>query len=276
MTNKVDNIAEFIALFIINIVIFLISKFFAEITIIQCFIFSIVNTVWMKFLLLPILKQKEKKEQDLKLKEVFRNYIDKFEEKQKTLNEKFSQEDKEIEKLNEINKYDWKLFRKHLRDNNINCLYHFTDKSNLNSIKLHKGIFSWKYCEDNNIKINRPGGNQLSRNLDVRNNLENYARLSFVKNHPMLYNAIKDGRIKEPIILEIDIDVVFLKQTLFSNKNANKNNANIGKEFVSLSEINFDVINSEYNSLDDKLKDYFQSEVLVKDKIEIKYIKNLN
>ena len=229
----------------------------------------------MMFLLLPLLKMTEKKRNNESFKKGIQDYVSKFEENQKIINQKFEEEDKEIEKLNRINKYDWKLFRKYLRDNGITKLYHFTDKSNLNSIKSNGGIFSWKYCDENNIIINKPGGNQLSRDLDSRKNLENYARLSFVKEHPMLFNAINDGRITNPIILEIDIEVIFLKETLFSNKNANSNNAKIGKDFVSLADINLKIINEDYKSLSESIKEYFQSEVLIKEKIDIKYITNL-
>ncbi|MDM1524279.1 DUF4433 domain-containing protein [Empedobacter sp. 225-1] len=273
--NKVEVISEFIAIFIVNFVIFLLAKFFTEISIIQCFLYSIINSIWMMFLLLPLLKKTEKKRNNESFKKGIQDYVSKFEENQKIINQKFEEEDKEIEKLNRINKYDWKLFRKYLRDNGITKLYHFTDKSNLNSIKSNGGIFSWKYCDENNIIINKPGGNQLSRDLDSRKNLENYARLSFVKEHPMLFNAINDGRITNPIILEIDIEVIFLKETLFSNKNANSNNAKIGKDFVSLADINLKIINEDYKSLSESIKEYFQSEVLIKEKIDIKYITNL-
>lgn len=275
MVTKVDKLAEYVAYFIINLMLFFVGKIFSEISIIQCFLFSLINAIWMGLLLSPLLKKFSAKKEKTDFSKNIHSYISRHEKRQEELKKKFYQEDLEIEEKNKTHKFDWKLFRKYLKDNDIKSLYHFTDKSNLQSIKENNGLYSWKFCENNNIIINKPGGNNLSRHLDVRDNLEDFVRLSFSKNHPMLFSAIKDGRISAPIILEIDIEVIFFQETLFSNKNATKNDARIGNEFYSLEEINLEIINSDYKSLDKNVKDYFQAEILVKSKIESKYIKNL-
>lgn len=275
MASKIDSIAEYTALFIINLLVFFISMFLVEISVFQCVIYSIINSIWMKFLIWPLFSKINNKKNEADFSKKIKSYISNHEERQVILKNKFLLEDKEIEEKNKTHKFDWKLFRKYLKKNDIKYLYHFTDKSNLPSIKSNSGLFSWKFCENNDIKINRPGGNNLSRQLDTRDNLQNFVRLSFNKNHPMLFSAMNDGRILEPIILEIDIEVIFFKDTLFSNMNATKNDAHIGKDFISLKEINLEVLKSNYNTLKKNDKDFFQAEVLVKNGIELKYIKNI-
>jgi len=40
-------------------------------------------------------------------------------------------------------KPDWMEYRRILEQNGITDLYHFTDRSNLPSIKHHRGLYSW-------------------------------------------------------------------------------------------------------------------------------------
>lgn len=153
-----------------------------------------------------------------------------------------------------------------LNSSGINCLYHFTDLSNFESIVKTGGLYSWAHCENNEIKIVRPGGSDLSRELDARRGLENYVRMSFVLDHPMLYAAKKDGRLANPIILEIDLRVVFLHSALFSNRNATANDAEIGPGLDDLKKVRFDLIRSGRWASDDE-KGFIQAEVLVVDAV---------
>ena len=75
---------------------------------------------------------------------------------------------------------------------------------------------SWSYCEKHKIDIPNPGGGNLSRNLDEMRNLQDYVRLSFTTEHPMMYVAMKDGRISNPVILRIDPSVVYLQHKIYS------------------------------------------------------------
>lgn len=68
--------------------------------------------------------------------------------------------------------------QRYLKQNGIHCLYHFTPESNLNSIRRMKGLFSWKFLRNRRVNYSG-GGDELSRTLDERRNLENYVRLSF-------------------------------------------------------------------------------------------------
>lgn len=172
-------------------------------------------------------------------------------------------------------KPEWIEIKKILSKQNIKTLYHFTDKSNIDSIIKSGGLYSWYYLDNNGIHIPAPGGNQLSRNLDKRYELENYVRLSFKKNIPMKYVTQNDGRIKDPVILEIDIDVNFLKTTLFSNKNATSKDSNIGGTLNDFKKIRFDILkNKEWRNEEEK--SFWQAEVLVKEHVPLENIRNLN
>lgn len=178
--------------------------------------------------------------------------------------------------LSQIGHYkgDWQEFENIIIQEGINKLYHFTDRSNLNSIKKYGGLFSWYTCEIKGIHIPVPGGNELSRDLDNRRNIQDYVRLSFNKNQPMLYVAKKEGRILKPVFLEISPEVILFKDTLFSDENATASSAIIGSELEDFQRINFKFAKSGEWS-DELEKKYVQAEVLVKSHIPIKFIKNL-
>ncbi len=175
-------------------------------------------------------------------------------------------------------KTNWQYYLKILSDNNVSCLYHFTDRSNLDSIKSHKGLYSWFYCENNNIDIAKPGGNGASRVFDKAKNLENYVRLSFCENHPMAYVVKKEGRISDPVILKCDTEVVLHNNTLFSTCNANKAEAMIGDSLELFKDLHFDIFRKKYFDVinDGNLKTFYQAEVLVAEHLPLKYILNID
>lgn len=161
-----------------------------------------------------------------------------------------------------------------LKRNGIDRLFHFTDKANLDSIRKHGGLYSWEYCNKNNIEIVRPGGNQLSRKLDSKKNLGNYVRLSFKSNIPMLYIALGDGRLQNPFTLEINPKVILWQSTLFCDGNATSSRSNIGNGLSHFEMIRFDILNLEKWTSEEE-KYYWQAEVLVKEHIPLKYINNI-
>lgn len=164
-----------------------------------------------------------------------------------------------------------------LLDNKVFKLYHFTDYKNIESIKKLGGLYSWDYMLENNIYIPMSGGGQLSRMLDCRYGLENYVRTSICKNHPMMYVALNEGRISNPVILEIDPQIASLKDTLYSNMNATKTGHHSGGSISDLKKIRFNIcLNSSYRSLSDSEKSYYQAEIMVKQFIPEKYILNLH
>ena len=142
-----------------------------------------------------------------------------------------------------MNKRDnWQEFQQVLEANNITKLYHFTDRDNIESIINNGGLYSWGDCDDKGIKIPKPGGSDGSKQLDARDNLEHYVRVSFTTQHPMMFVAMNDGRISNPVILEIDLDAIYWKNTLYSDRNATKNGAQKGVSVEDFKKIHFKTI----------------------------------
>lgn len=164
-----------------------------------------------------------------------------------------------------------------LKKHGISKLYHFTDRDNLDSIVANGGLYSWADCEDRSISIPKPGGSSSSRSLDSRDGLQHYVRLSFTPKHPMMFVAMNDGRISNPIILEIDIDVILDETTKFSDRNATKNGALVGNDLDAFKRIHFDSLKANTHfDLPPEEQMYFQAEVLVKNQIPLSAITNLS
>ena len=164
-----------------------------------------------------------------------------------------------------------------LQQNGIKKFYHFTDRDNLKSIVENGGLYSWDYCERNGIAIAKPGGSMSSRDLDRRVGCEDFVRVSFTRNHPMMYVAQKDGRITNPVILEISLDVATLDGTRFSDRNAAKNGAHIGSSLADLKRIHFGTVKEpRHFDVSEDEKEFYQAEVLVKQCIPLSYITNID
>lgn len=160
-------------------------------------------------------------------------------------------------------------FNNILENYNITHLYHFTDKSNIDSIKSYGGLYSWFFCDNFKIQY-KPGGNSLSHDLDERKGLQDYVRLSFNKHHPMMRCAKVDGRSLIPIILSIKKEIIFLEDTLFSNINATDNNSKCGSSLDDFKKINFEIAHKDLYNVSEKK--FYQAEVLVKSFIPLEYI----
>lgn len=173
-------------------------------------------------------------------------------------------------------KSNWSEFKRELDVHNIKKLYHFTDFENLKSIISNGGLFSWKDCDDKGICIPKPGGSFTSRDLDCRDGLERFVRVSFTAQHPMMYVAMNDGRLSNPVVLEIDPEVVFWKSTLYSDRNATKNGAQKGDTLDDFKSIHFDSVKARNHfDLDEDEQPFYQAEVLVKNFIPLKCITNI-
>ena len=171
---------------------------------------------------------------------------------------------------------NWQEFQDILDRHNITTLYHFTDRDNLESIIQNGGLYSWADCVDKGIPIPKPGGGDLSRSLDRRGGLQHYVRTSFTRQHPMMYVAMNEGRISNPVILEIDPAIIFEEGTRFSDMNATRNGAYVGGTLADFKRIHFNSVKAQRHfDLDDDEKPYFQAEVLMKNFIPLKYITNI-
>lgn len=167
--------------------------------------------------------------------------------------------------------YNWLIKR------GVEKIYHFTDWSNLDSIENWDGLHSWQACENFGIKVLRPGGNQLSHNLDQNKGTLDYVHCSFTPRHPMMYAAINDNRIDQPVILSIDLDfLVRVDDILFSYGNAARNDTVISSKINILQDHDFQFLQSwnanHGNIYNKQLKFQRQSEIMIKGVIPWKFI----
>ena len=147
---------------------------------------------------------------------------------------------------------------KMLRNNGVQSLFHFTDATNLASIREH-GLLPWKKIEKDHIEC-KMNSSTLSHELDTRKGLEEYIRLSFCRNHPMMFQALKDKRITRPVILEINLQVVSRPGVLFCERNAAASGAETS---ANPNVIRFEVVKKHYGAVSNEDKPFYQGEVLV-------------
>ena len=175
---------------------------------------------------------------------------------------------------------NWDEIQYILQQNNIQKLYHFTDRDNLEVIIKNGGLYSWKDCEEKGITIPKPGGGgpgSLSWSLDARSGLQKYVRVSFTKQHPMMYIAMNEGRISNPVILEINPDVLFEETTKYSDRNATRNGALIGDDIEAFRRIHFQTVKARNHfDLDAEEQPFYQAEILVKNFIPLNKILNIS
>lgn len=146
-----------------------------------------------------------------------------------------------------------------LRDHGIKSLFHFTDVSNLESIRK-TGLLTWKKLDELKIPA-RMNSSGLSHNLDASKGLADYVRLSFCKKHPMMYVSLKDKRISTPVVLEIKLEAVSRPGVLFCEINAATKAA---KASSNPGVIRFEVVKAcSQRDVDQSLRPFYQGEVLV-------------
>lgn len=174
---------------------------------------------------------------------------------------------------------NWEEFKKILEQHNIKKLYHFTDRDNLENIIKNGGLYSWKDCDERGISIPKPGGGgqgSLSWALDERDGLEHYVRISFTRQHPMMYVAMNEGRISNPVVLEIDPEIIFDENTRYADRNATRSGANVGGTLGDFKQIHFQTVKAnKHFDLDADEQPYYQAEILVKNVVPLKYILNI-
>lgn len=154
-------------------------------------------------------------------------------------------------------------------------IWHFTDRSNIDSIKQH-GLLALAQASERGIKIPTPGGNSLSHNLDQEKGLDKYIHLAFVDDHPMLYSVKQEGRIENPVWLKIKSSILLEDGVRFCADVANKAGVHILNAEQAKVEIDFEVLLAYTDWTDKKVQARRQkaikSEILVPNCIPIKQI----
>ena len=100
-------------------------------------------------------------------------------------------------------------------------------------------------------------------NSDERSSadLQNYVRLSFCSNNPMMYVALAAGRIAQPMLLKIKLEVVSRPGVCFFDCNATRQDARQSK---NPNIVRFDVVKAKSDYAGVKpLQRFYQAEVLV-------------
>lgn len=215
-------------------------------------------------------KARNEREEQIKKEAAARRLAEEVRRKE----EEKRKEKERLERLSSELKDNWRDFKDILNQNGIRYLYHFTDKSNIISIKRHGGLLSWHYCHTHNITIPYQGGDCKSQELDLEFGLEDYVRLSFCEDHPMAYRLKQEGR--NIVILKIKIDVAFLRDTLFSDMNAADKRHTHGKSLECLKMVNFDATRMRFLRNDDPNFKPHQAEVMVKTFVPKTFILNLD
>ena len=147
-----------------------------------------------------------------------------------------------------------------LRQNGIKTLFHFTDASNLDSIREH-GLLAWKKIETDKIEC-KMNSSALSHRLDAAKGLSDYIRLSFCRKHPMMFKALKEARISRPVILEMKLEIVSRPGVLFCERNAAATGVQTS---ANPKVIHFEVVKKDYKFVSSEQKMFYQGEVLVPD-----------
>lgn len=163
-----------------------------------------------------------------------------------------------------------------MKNHNITCLYHFTDASNIESIK-RLGLLSPKEIQRRSINPTFSSTSK-SRKADADMGLDDYIRLSFIKSHPMMFTAMTAKGI-HPRIIEVNPLVALMPNVFFSDRNALRRGANIGGSASDLQKVRFDLVlgsTAYYDLSSAREKSYYQAEIIVKQRIGPELFLNYN
>ena len=113
---------------------------------------------------------------------------------------------------------------------------------------------------DNKI-TSKMNSDAASRSMDVSANLENFVRLSFCSDNPMMHVALAEGRISVPMLLKIKLEVVSRPGVCFADCNATRLDA---RKSTNPSIVHFDVVKKKSRfDVAPSLQRFYQAEVLI-------------
>jgi hypothetical protein len=161
----------------------------------------------------------------------------------------------------------------------VTSFYHFTDRANSASIRHLGGLHSLAALREMGIEIHAPGGNDWSHDADRMKGLDQYVHLCLRPNHPMEYVARQDGRIANPIYLQVHPDILRIKGVMFTADVSNKSGVEIISLAKALDVIDFKVLYTRTDwtepDVQRRLKQAEKYELLVPNHVPMKYIRNL-
>jgi hypothetical protein len=182
---------------------------------------------------------------------------------------RIEQEEKE---RHEKFKDDAQKILQYYEQNGITEFYHYTDSRNINSIIQNNGLFSINEMNRKNIEYKQ--GSETWEMPD-------YVRMSYTKNHPLMYVSEKAGRIQTARILNVNRTIATLRKTKFSNVNAARTSSyptvKIGDDLNFIrNNVKLNIVKQRNHfNLTLEEKPYYQAEILVKEHVPLEYITNL-
>ena len=176
--------------------------------------------------------------------------------------------------INHSFKKDSKEIKNYLESKGVKYFYHFTEISRLESIIKYGGILSYKQCFDKNIVIPVTEDMAKTRDIDAKLGLEDFARLSFCKYLPKI--EIRKKRYPDMVLLKISTDVALFENTEFSNMEATQDGMEHGPSLDDLKKVDIELTKQDSCSPDDPNYWAYQAEILVKGKIPLNCIINID
>ena len=161
----------------------------------------------------------------------------------------------------------------------VTSFYHFTDRSNAALIRELGGLYSLAALREKGVQIPAPGGNDWSHDADAMKVLDRYVHLCFRPNHPMEYLARQDGRIPNPVFLQIHPNVLREEGVMFTADVSNKSGVRIFSLAEAVDVIDFNVLYTRTDWTDpdvqQRLRQAEKYELLVPNHVPMKHIRNL-
>ena len=170
-------------------------------------------------------------------------------------------------------KKDRNAIHDYLVSKGIKYFYHFTERNKLPSIIKQGGIISYKKCLDLGIVIPNTSDMSKSRDTDASFDLQDYVRVSFCRYLPKIAERKLDED-KDWVLLRISTEVAELEETMFTDMEATMKEHHHGSQYEDLLRVNIEATQRPVTELD---PEYWQnqSEVMIKDRIPMKYILNI-
>lgn len=162
---------------------------------------------------------------------------------------------------------------KHYR---IDAVWHFTDRSNLESIQKNHGLLSLAELRRRGVEISAPGGNEWSHEADEIKGVHEFVHLSFIDDHPMLFRAKQESRILNPVWIKIDASILLEDGVCFTVDVSNKSGVQMLTPEVARALIDFEVLFTYMDWKDPDIKARrsaaVKSEILIPTIVPIKKI----
>ncbi len=124
----------------------------------------------------------------------------------------------------------------------VDGIWHFTDRTNVQSIIDNRGLLSLTESRRRNLAIPKPGGNQWSHDADARNGVAQYVHLAFLDDHPMLFVAKQDQRITDPVWLKINIATLAHPDVRYTMDVSNKAGVPVLTAQDAIEQLDFEVL----------------------------------